>query len=708
MIGLSVIGLSLALLAASGSAVAGSAPHFSLPDLVTANGRSAFVFEGDRLSSAYPHLYQEYTPGDVTPDVLYDSYFGVVANGSGAWLTDARSVDYLPGTGIIAVQRNAPAGLGLAVTEYDFAPMGYAGVGVAQVLYVENIGATTLSGVQIVSLHNYHVGGSETVQSPDASHASESGSDVALNYSGPGASDVSCDDVYNRVLAGQAIGGGCGRSGDDVVPALGWRLEDLAPGDGVWIGVVTTDGDGDAWIAGRTAETWLTDEQADWASWQAENRVPDDLSDVERRVYEQQLAFLRMAQVTEPGDAYGQIPASLPVSAPVGDFEHIWNITWVRDGSYAAAALAAAGRTDEAAAALRFLAQGKTGAYRSYVGDANYLVSVCRVYGDGTEWSDSDENGPNVEFDDFGLYLWALGVLRDAGRADVVAELGPPALDGVADVLLGLIDPNTGLLQPDSSIWERHWNGQQQQFAYSSIQAVAGLTAAAGIADDLRDPRAASYRAGAAEIAAAIRLHLLSASGVIAASKDQLDIGSDYLDLAAVEAFNHEILEAGGREWDASLAAWDAGLRVASGNGYARNDDGSLYDQHEWAVIDLRLTEGLRRSCDLERARALEAWITDQAALNHNTIPELYDPSNANYAGPAPMLGFGAGAYVWGMLHRAELEAACDPDTAQVLGDDSGAPQAGCGCAAGAQRGASSLWIVLAALLWGRRRQVPG
>jgi uncharacterized protein (TIGR03382 family) len=330
------------------------------------------------------------------------------------------------------------------------------------------------------------------------------------------------------------------------------------------------------------------------------------------------------------------------------------------------------------------------------------------VYGDGTEWSDSDENGPNVEFDDFGLYLWALGVVRDAGRADVIGELGPAALDGVADVLLGLIDPNTGLLQPDSSIWERHWNGQQQQFAYSSIQAVAGLTAAAAIADDLGDPRAASYRAGAAEISGAIRQHLLSASGVIAASKDQLDIGSDYLDLAAVEAFNHGILEAGGREWDASLAAWDAGLRVASGNGYARNDDGSVYDQHEWAVIDLRLTEGLRRSCDLERARDLEAWITEQAALNHNTIPELYDPDNANYAGPAPMLGFGAGAYVWGMLHRSELEAACEHDTAQELGDGSSAEQDGCGCSSGAPHPVSSVLFVLAVLIGRRRREIPG
>lgn len=651
-----------ALLALVAAAHAGSAPHFSLPDLVTANGRGAIVFADDRLSDAYPHLYQEYAPGVVTPDLLYDTYFGVVAEGAGAWLTGVEDVDYLPGTGVIRVTRTPPAGLSLGIVEYDFAPMGYAGFGLAQVLEVTNTGDAPITGAQLVSLHNFHVGGVERAASPDATHVSETGDAAALRYTAPGATDVSCDGVYDRVLAGQAIGGGCAASGDDVVPALGWRIDSLAPGATVWIGVVTTDAEAEGWIAGRSVEAWVADEAADWDAWQADNVAPADASDAELAVYRQQLAFLRMAQVTEPGDAYGQIPASLPVSAPVGDFEHIWNITWVRDGSYAAAALASAGRTDEAAAMLRFLAQGKTGDYRSYVGGVDYLVSVCRVYGDGSEWSDADADGPNVEFDDFGLFLWALGVLRDAGRDDVVTELGPAALDGVADVLVGLIDPNTGLLQPDSSIWERHWNGHQQQFAYSSIQAVAGLTAAAQIADDLGDARAAGYREAAARIADAVGTQLVDAAGVIAASREQLVEGSDYLDLAAVEAFNHGVLEPGGAEWDASLAAWDRDLRVASGNGYARNDDGSLYDQHEWAVIDLRVAEAARRACDLDRADALEAWVTEQAALNHGTIPELYDPDNANYAGPAPMLGFGAGAYVWGLNHRAALEQACVAD----------------------------------------------
>ncbi len=692
--------LPLLLLWLTGPALAGSAPHYSLPNLGTANGYGAMVFEGDRLTTAYPHIYQEYTPGDVTPNLLYDSYFGLVGGGNGEWLTSAGAVDYERGTGIVVAERTSSAQPDLVLTEYDFAPMSYPGMGLVQVLKVLNAGSTTLSGLQVVSLHNWHVGGTESASSPDATHLSESGSDVTLDLVGASATDVSCSGVYDAVLAGQAIGGGCAQSGDDVVPAFGWQIDALGPGEEAWIGVFTGGAGGaDSWVAGRTAQQLYLDELADWVEWQGRVDPPEGLSDDELGVYQQQLAYLRMAQVQEPGDAFGQIPASFPVAATDPEFEHIWNITWVRDGSYAAAALAAAGRTQEAADALAFLSQGKTGEYRSYVGDADYIVSVCRVYGDGSEWSDSDADGPNVEFDDFGLYLWALGEVRAAGRMDVVEGRGPAALDGVADVLVGLIDPNTGLLQPDSSIWERHWNGKQEQFAYSSIQAVAGLTAAANIAHDLGDSREATYRDAALTVATAIPEHLLDASGVIAASKDQLEAGSDYLDLAAVEAFNHEILAPGGPEWDASYAAWDR-LRAASDNGYARNDDGSSYDQAEWAVIDLRLAEALRRSCDLEAADALDAWITSQAVLNHDTIPELYDPANGDYAGPAPMLGFGAGAYVWGMVHRAELESACfDDSSGPTLTEDPGP----CGCATPGSPPAALL-ALLASLSYARNR----
>ena len=677
-----------------------AAPHYSYPKLVTANGYGAVVFTDDRLSDAYPHLYQEYSSGVVTPEVLYDSYFGVTDyNGAGGWLIDTSDVSLEDGTGILSVARVYGD---LAVTEYTFAPMGMDGFGLAQVVRVVNNGSTSTAPFQLVSLLNWHVGGTEVVSSASAETLREAGSDVTLTWEAPGATDVSCASVYDTVNGGARIGGGCNGSGDDMVPAFGWSIPALAPGEETWVGVHTS-AVGHAWIDGRGPDAWLADERGWWDNFHAQGTPPAGMTADEALVYRQQIAFLKMSQVREEGDAYGQIAASLPVSAPVGDFQHIWNIAWVRDGAYAIASLDAAGYTTEAAAALRFLIQeGKTGDYRSYVGDAAYAVSVCRLYGDGTEWTDLDADGPNIEFDNFGLFLWALGGLV-ADDATLYDDVVPRALDGVADVLTGLIDPNTGLLLPDSSIWERHWNGKQKQFTYSSAWAVVGLREAAAMADALGDPRAEGYRAGADRIAAAIGDHLLDAGGVLAGSREELETGGGYLDLAAVEVYNFDILAPKSESFTASLAAWDRELKVASGTGYHRNDDGSTYDEHEWIVIDLRLAEALRRSCRPEEAAALEDWVTDHGMLNNRILPELLDPDRADYAGPAPMLGFGAGAYVLAMHGRDAADAAC-----AAPGDDtSDDPRLGvpCGCNGADSRALPGALLLLLPLLSLRRRR---
>lgn len=687
------------------AAALAASPHFSYPKLVTANGHGAVVFASDRLADAYPRLYQEYTPGDVTPELLYDSYFGLVKDGAGTWLTDPVAFGYEPGSNVLAIERGAVGGL--TVTEYAFAPMSLDGFGLVQVVRVRNDGAAAVGGFQLVSLHNWHLGDGETVSSPSAGSVAESGGVASLAYTAPDATDAQCVGAWDTVNAGGTVGGGCGGSGVDLVPAFGFDVDGLGAGEERWFGVVTAPADATAWIAGREPQAWLLDELADWAAFQAGLPLPADADADEERVYRQAHAFLRMAQVREEGDAYGQVAASLPLSAPVGDFQHIWNITWVRDGAYAAAALAAAGRVDAAADSLRFMIQpGKTGAYRAYVGDADYAVSVCRIYGDGTEWSDADQDGPNVEFDNFGLFLWALGVTIDAGADDLLADVGPRALDGVADVLVRLVDPTTGLLLPDSSIWERHWNGNQQQFTYSSAWAVAGLGAAAGIADRLGDDRAATYRDAADTIAAAIPVHLLDAGGVLAASREQLQSGGDYYDLAAVEVFNLGILPPGGPEFLASDAAWQRELRVASGEGYHRNDDGSTYDEHEWVVIDLKLAEALYKSCDTDDADALVDWVTAQARQNADILPELLHPETADFAGPAPMLGFGAGAYAWLLHHRAEWIANCGTygdDTADEEPYEDLAPGCG-GCAVPGPLAPAGLLAAVAFSLARRRR----
>ena len=35
----------------------------------------------------------------------------------------------------------------------------------------------------------------------------------------------------------------------------------------------------------------------------------------------------------------------------------------------------------------------------------DYQLSVCRYYGDGSEWTDGGSD-PNIELDGFGLFLW--------------------------------------------------------------------------------------------------------------------------------------------------------------------------------------------------------------------------------------------------------------------------------------------------------------
>ncbi|MEN9785017.1 MAG: hypothetical protein RLZZ299_281 [Pseudomonadota bacterium] len=663
-----------ALLLVGAVAAAPVAPHASYAKLVTANGHGAWVFDDDRFVDGYPHLYQALDPHTWTPDVLHAAVFGLTdGRGTGGWLLERDGATNETGTGILRIPRPHPS---LTVTEYAFAPMDLEGAAIVHVLHVRNDGDGAVAGLQAVLRHDLALGDGIRGTSPSAAAWDAVGTVATLHARAPGATDVACTGVEGAVHAGARIGGGCDRTASDLAPAFGWTLPTLAPGDETWVGaVVGIDADVDAWIAGRAPEAWLTDARAGWEAVHAESVPPAGMEDDEAAVYRQALAFLLMGQVREPGSPFGQIPASLPLSAPVGNFQHVWNITWVRDASYAAAALARAGFAQRAVDALAFLARpGATGDWTAYVGGPHAL-SICRTWGDGTEWTDVDADGPNIEFDNFGLWLWALGEARAAG-GEIPDTLRDAALDGVADVLVWLVDPRTGLLLPDSSIWERHWNGNQQQFTYSSAWAVAGLRAAAALADEAGDARADTYRQAAGVIAAGIATHLVDARGVVAASREQLATGADYLDLAAVEAFNVGALDATGPTFDASLDAWDAGLRVASGNGYARNDDGSVYDAHEWIVMDLRLAEALRRSCRPDAAAALERWVAATARANDDILPELLEPTRGDVAGPAPMLGFGAGAWMLAMHGRDAADAACLAATTDTTGD----PDAACGC----------------------------
>ena len=673
----------------------GATPWNSHVRLVSANGHGVVVFKGDGaagggdgpvLADFRDHLYQQYA-ADREPgrDLLFDAYFGLGDGSGGAWLKDSDSYGYLPGTGVLRVDRSQGD---LTITEWIFAPLGLAHPAWVHLLHVRNDGGAART-VRLFSLHNHHVG--------DLSHGSynaderiwvdgdwmlEQGVTTGLGVglrALQAPTSHTCDQLWARMPADGALDGRCGSAAspwdnDDQVGGFQWDPGSLDPGQEAWAGAVVAffdeadpsraTGPVEEWLAGRTPDTLLADEQAAWATWLSTAESPPGASAEELAVYRQALVFLKMAQVREDNDAFGQIPASLPVAASGGtgdeSFSHLWNITWVRDGAYAIQALTAAGYTEEARDALAFLLQGKAGDYAHLVG-RDYALSVCRLYGDGSEWSDDDGTGPNVELDNFGLLLWALqGYVAATGDLAFVEDRSEVVFDGIADVLVDVIEAD-GLVMADSSIWERHWNGHQQRFAYTQTWAVRGLWDAAILAEAVGDTaRAEGYRAAALGIREGICATMIDEDGVLAASEEQLRTGSGYLDLAGVDAFNNGTLDAAGPQGQASLAAWAEGLAVASGGGVARNDDGDLYDRQEWVWADLRLAQARRRACDEDGARALEDWVTAQALENHWTIPELMNPDTAAYAGPAPMMGFGSGLYALNLLGRAEATADCE------------------------------------------------
>ena len=680
-------------------------PHRSYDKLVSANGRAVVVLNGDNSNGPIidvfsDHLYQQYDAGsEETRDLLYDSYFGIRADAHTGWLTASSEYGYQPGTGILAIDRSQGD---LDITEYVFAPLTLEVPGFVHILEITPTGGVAVS-LDAFSLHNFHLGqdsdgdgaydDGEALWTEDGALLSEWGSITGLGMryvpiDTP--TNTGCTGVWTAVGGGGDLSGDCGtqddrKEGDDLVGAYQWALS-VGARETRSLGVVQaffSDWDSadvahrvDSWTAGRDATTILADERAAWAAWLAQGTAPAGLSDDELSVYSQQLVTLKMGQVVEEGSAYGQLPASLPLAAGDGGFSHTWNIAWVRDGAYAIRGLTEAGYLDEAQAALAFLLQDKAAQYSDYVQGLDYSVSACRCYGDGSEWSDADHNGPNVEFDNFGLLLWALGQWVDGG-GDIafVQDRQEIVFDKLADVLAQLVEQESngrGLIVADSSIWERHWNGQQKHFTYTSAWAVRGLREAADLAEAIGDTDgAARYRDVADGVAEAMCTWLRDDDGALVGNLEELQQGWGYDDLAAVDAFTNGSIDAAGTVAAASFTRWDEHLAVPSGHGYRRNDDGDAYDEQEWIMVDLRVAEARRRGCQPDAGQAIEDWITQQALENNRIIPELLDPETGDYNGPAPMMGFGAGMYVLALHNRDDAAADCADGVAY---DCEGAP----------------------------------
>lgn len=680
--------------------------------LTTGNGHGFQVFDANkhRITTFLEHPYRYIAPQNVPQlppepegvgrrNLAYDVFFGLKGKG---WLSDDQGKDdpeYVEQTNVI----RAPATIGGQKAEsFYFAPFGLERNVLVGLLHAP--GAS-----DGYALFNFHMGNGRL--DPDANgeaFRTVAGVPKAIVETGPGGGAMvyvpiggvdhaDCQGVFDKGKNGQDFGDNCAVNGSDV--SAGFQKKLGADG---WMGFaasyVENAGEADAaaaaiatWAGARTPEKVLSDALAEWKSWRKDPPAGTALcSDEEKKLWRQGEAVLRMGQVRETNTAtrknHGMILASLPIGQ--------WHTGWVRDATYAIVALARMGHHEEARLALDFFLNafqmnpGGKGKYRSYVNNADYRISVVRYYGTGEEEADTDQGGPNVETDGWGLVLWAARAYVEASGD--TAWLDKPTFAGtVWDALTkGIADPiaqnleTAGpgkIMQKDSSIWEVH-EAKKKHYAYTTLTAARGLCDVAGMAKKANKPDVTKYADLAKQVDEGFLAAFVDPQGALAGSIEGLGSGGKYIDGAVAEAFTWNVL----KDWkgDTAKATLDlmGKLKVESG-GYKRNDDGlSSYDNNEWILVDLRIANALRRSGRGADADGIIAHVVQKAAANFYLVPELYNDTAADgqtgvYAGSIPMVGYGGGAFAITMLDRSGITEPND------CGDGKGAtlPKLDCG-----------------------------
>jgi hypothetical protein len=423
------------------------------------------------------------------------------------------------------------------------------------------------------------------------------------------------------------------------------------------------------WRAALPAAALASRELAQFEQWRAKPLVRFT-NEKERHLWRQSETMLRIAQSREPNrtDRYGN-------GLILGALPDVYFTPWVRDMAWSTVALARMGHRAEARAALlAYFNARPTGKMRSQVNGADYQVSVVRYFGNGEEEPFfTQEGSTNIEFDNWGEVLWALGEYLskydDPALLKSSTYRGPlyqSARDFIVKPLLANTEPYGGgrIVARDTSIWEERQK-DAKHFAFSTAMAIVGMREFAQVA--LRAGDESAHRQALTQVE---QLEEGFARAFIRGGKlrGTLEDGiKNDIDGALIPIINFGVVR------DANVIRDTVDrmelLKVASG-GYRRvrgtHTDPKIfeywYEQEEFLFVDLALAELYRRIGRASEADAMLQRIVDKSARDHNIIPEMYvavpcelfpgeigDPTGA-----IPMVGYGPGAYV---LHLLEREA---------------------------------------------------
>jgi GH15 family glucan-1,4-alpha-glucosidase len=399
--------------------------------------------------------------------------------------------------------------------------------------------------------------------------------------------------------------------------------------------------------------------------------IPENITPKERNVLEQSISILKMSQVSDYEifpNSHGQILASIRPG--------LWHTAWVRDGSFAIQAMTRLGMYSEARKGLEFMLKAPSGNFKHYIytdgkdygPGVDYQISLTRYFGNGKEECDYNEAGPNIEYDDFGLFLIAFSdYVNRSGDSSFLKKWEHLVSSKVADATICCIDTNS-LIKADSGPWEHHL-AMTRQYTFTSGVCARGLEQYGVLLRKYNRPYQ-TYLSAAGKLKQGIIANMLCDKRYFKGnSNDLLKTDHEYYDAGAFEIFANGLIS-DRQLFFSHMEEYNKYLRIKGPRpGYIRLNSKDPYENQEWVFINLRLAMASLLFNEKEEAAELLNFVTSQASVNYNTIPEMYsnrlqmDKVNADdrvnniwcncirdmdnqYIGTIPMVGYGSGAYV--------------------------------------------------------------
>ena len=388
-------------------------------------------------------------------------------------------------------------------------------------------------------------------------------------------------------------------------------------------------------VMARTASYWYT-----WVNKNSDDLadLPDDLVDLYRR---------SLLVVSTQCDRDGAVIAANDSDIQWGHNDH-YSYMWTRDAVFVCDAMDRAGYPEFSRRFLTFAnAIIKSEGYflHKYNADGS-LASLWHP------WVRDGKPQLPIQEDETALVVWLVARHYDRTRdLDFLRSIYDRLVIRIADFLIKFRDPDTSLPLPSFDLWEE----RQGVFTFTACAVVAGLTAAAELANLFNDQeRRERYTSAANAMREAIVEHLWLADekrfarGLLV-DGDKLTIDRT-VDASLFGTFFLGAFPPGSALVEGSMAAIRESLRVDTEvAGYARyggdvyhriSEETSRVPGNPWIIVTLWIAEhavaSARSGSELHAALQHLFWVRSKA-LNSLVLPEQLHPYDGSALSVAPL-----------------------------------------------------------------------